>query len=444
MSVLGEAKVKITGDLKPLNAAFRRARNLTSSAVKSIGRTIFKGITGAVKKAARVVKQTVKIIIAAIVAIGVASVKMAMDAEESENLFEVSMENMSKAARRWSDELSKSLGLNSFEVRKMISILNVMLKSMGLTADEAAKVSSELTHLAFDMASFYNLKPEEAFQKIQAGITGEIEPLKRLGIIVNETTVKQWALNKGIIKGTEKLSEIQKVMGRYALIMGQTKTAQGDLERTLDSTTNVFRTIKSQLAELGVQIGNVFKDDVTNAAVAIRDWLVESKGMIIDWAVTIKNVLVPALIDAWKWIKDIFDLARQGKWKEVFQGIGDLLKDAFTIAMDFIMPKAKEIGLAIGEYAASAIREAFGFKPSQRTIAKEQIAYLGEHQRTMVGKEFPEASKGQIDAVVNWRRDFARGTKVEDLSREHLKMLKRLNDDLCKIEKNTRTGAIGP
>jgi hypothetical protein len=189
-------------------------------------------------------------------AVGVAAGKMAIDAVESENLFEVSMGNMADSARKWSEELQTSLGLNEFEVRKNVGTFNVMLDSMGMAEQAAFDMSKGLTQIGYDMASFYNLKPEEAFLKLQSGISGEIEPLKRLGIIVNENMINNWALTHGIIKQGEELSEAGKVWARYNVIMDATQKAQGDLARTLDSPANQLRITMEKLKTAGISLGN--------------------------------------------------------------------------------------------------------------------------------------------------------------------------------------------
>lgn len=192
-----------------------------------------------------------------LIGIGTAATKMAMDAVESENLFEVSMGAMADEARKWSEEISKALGLNAYSVRKNVATYNSMLTSMGLTSQEALKMSEGLTQLSYDMASFYNLKPEEAFEKLKAGISGEAEPLKALGILINENTIKTYAYTHGIAKQGEALTEQQKVMARYGVIMEATKNAQGDLARTMDSPTNKIRVMKEQAEQLGIQFGQI-------------------------------------------------------------------------------------------------------------------------------------------------------------------------------------------
>jgi hypothetical protein len=190
-----------------------------------------------------------------ILAAGTAAVKMAMDAFESENLFEVSMGNMAKAARDWSEELRKQLGLNSYEVRRNVSTFNVMFDSMGVSATGAYEMAKGLTQLSYDMASFYNLKPEEAFTKLQAGISGETVPLKRLGILVDETTTKTYAYTKGIAAQGAELSQQQKLLARYGSILEQTSKAQGDLARTLDSPINKLRIMTANVQQMAIEIG---------------------------------------------------------------------------------------------------------------------------------------------------------------------------------------------
>jgi phage-related protein len=194
---------------------------------------------------------------APVLALGTAATKMAMDAVESENLFEVAMGNMADEARTWSEDISDSLGLNAYSVRENVATYNSMLTSMGLATDESLNMSEGLTQLSYDMASFYNLNPDEAFNKLRAGISGESEPLKTLGVLVNETTTKTYAYTHGIAKQGETLTEAQKVQARYGVIMEATKNAQGDLGRTLDSPTNKLRVMKEQVTQIGIEFGQL-------------------------------------------------------------------------------------------------------------------------------------------------------------------------------------------
>lgn len=239
---------EVNSDLKQLNKSMgklpRTAVNITTR-LESAGRAM-QGFG----------KSMSLFVTAPLVAAGAAMFKMASDVQESENLFEVSMGNMAEDARDFSMKLRKDLGLNQFETRKQIGTLFQMTTAMGLGRDQAFEMSTGLTQLGNDMASFFNLQPEVAFEKIRAGITGEIEPLKSLGIVVDQVAVEQALLNAKLFDGTGKLTEQQKVMGRYLAIMNQTKNAQGDLSRTMDSAQNIIRRLQSRFSEMASTVGN--------------------------------------------------------------------------------------------------------------------------------------------------------------------------------------------
>ena len=190
-----------------------------------------------------------------IMAVGGASLKMAMDAVESENLFEVSFKGMAGQARDWSNQTSQALGLNQYELRRTSGLMFTMFESMGIAKGGAFAMSTGLTTLSADMASFFNLRPEEAFEKLKAGITGQSDPLMALGINVKEATIQAYAYKTGIAAQGAELTEQQKVLARYGSIMEQTKNAQGDLARTLDSPTNQLRIMKEKISEAAVAFG---------------------------------------------------------------------------------------------------------------------------------------------------------------------------------------------
>ncbi|MGE5417432.1 MAG: phage tail tape measure protein [Acidobacteriota bacterium] len=232
-----------------------------------------------------------------LVGIGTAATKMAMDAVESENLFEVAMGTMAKKARTWSDETSKALGLNSYNVRKNMATYNAMLTSMGLTTDESLKMSEGLTKLSYDMASFYNLKPEEAFEKLKSGISGESEPLKSLGILVNDTTIKTYAYTHGIAQQGAALTEAQKVQARYGQIMEVTKNAQGDLARTIDSPTNKLRIMKEQAEQIGIQFGQILIPVLQKLMAVIKPLMDKFQGLSKEQQdLVVKIALIAAAI----------------------------------------------------------------------------------------------------------------------------------------------------
>lgn len=202
-------------------------------------------------------------------AAGAGMLKLSMNAVESENLFDVSMGRMAKNAREWSNQLSASLGLNSYAIRNSLGTWQSMLTAMGSTEQASLSMGKGLTALAYDLASFKNIGFEEAFLKLSSAMTGEVEPMKRLGYIINEEQTKTYAYANGIANMGAKLTETQKVMARYGLIMQVTSLAQGDLARTIDSPLNQLKRLQTQTEEVAIKFGNLlipsFKKAVTEA-----------------------------------------------------------------------------------------------------------------------------------------------------------------------------------
>lgn len=186
------------------------------------------------------------------------SIITAMDSIESDSMFDTVFGPLANDVRQWSEELQNTLGLNGYAIRENVATLYNMTQSMGLASSEALNLSKEMTLLAEDMASFYNLSSDEAFTKIRTGLTGETEPLKALGILVDEATIKQYAYANGIAKTGSELSNTEKVMARYIAIQQQTATASGDLARTINSPANQLRVLQNNLNLLRIELGNAF------------------------------------------------------------------------------------------------------------------------------------------------------------------------------------------
>lgn len=187
-----------------------------------------------------------------------------MDAIESDNLFSVSLGKYADDVYNWSTEVSRALGLNAVEIRKNTGVIYNMTSSMGFAEKQALTMSKGITLLANDMASFYNLNTEEAFNKLRAGITGETEPLKALGILVDENTIKQVAYSEGIATVGSDLTQQQKVLARYIAILKQTGNAQGDLARTLDSPANLFRRLGTEIKNCAQIAGSILMPIIQN------------------------------------------------------------------------------------------------------------------------------------------------------------------------------------
>lgn len=240
MANLGTLIMKIGSDISGLQQGLKTAKTNISSfadSARKSGAMMSLGVT------------------APIVAIGKASLDMAMEAVESENLFKESMGNMANSTRAWSEQLQKDMGLNGYELRKNVALFNTMASSAGLTDKAAMDLSKSTVELSHDMASFFNVAQSDALNDLKAIITGEAEPMKKYGVLLNEATLKNIAYTQGIAKQGEKLTDVQKIQARYAAIMKATSKAQGDLARTIDSPTNRLRVLKEQLNLVQTEMG---------------------------------------------------------------------------------------------------------------------------------------------------------------------------------------------
>lgn len=186
------------------------------------------------------------------------SITEGMDAIEAESMFSTALGGYADQARKWSQELNKTLGLSGYDLRKNVATYFDMTTAMGLAGDTALEVSEDITLLANDIASFKNLSTEEAYTKLRGALTGESEGMKALGYIVDETTVKQTAYKYGLAQVGQELTNSQKVYARYLTIMDSTKNAQGDLARTINSPANQLRMLKSQLKDVMINLGMAF------------------------------------------------------------------------------------------------------------------------------------------------------------------------------------------
>lgn len=189
--------------------------------------------------------------------LGVAGIKLASDLEEVQNVVDVTFGDNAKVINEWAKEAKTAFGMSELSAKQFNGTMGAMLKSMGLNSDEVLNMSTSMVGLAADFASFYNLEHEEAFNKIRAGISGETEPLKQLGINMSVANLEAYALTQGITKQYKEMSQAEQATLRYNYLMSAGADAQGDFARTSDSLANQMRVAKLNMQELGSEIGQL-------------------------------------------------------------------------------------------------------------------------------------------------------------------------------------------
>lgn len=176
---------------------------------------------------------------------------------EDINLFAVAMGNAADSGGRFAQKMENVLGIDSGELMRNMAVFQNLTTSFGMPSDKAYILSQNLTQLGYDMASFFNLRTEDSFQKLQAAISGELEPIRRLGVDISNARLQQELYNLGINKSINSLSQADKAQLRYIAIMKQTTNAQTDMGRTLNSPANQMRILKAQIDLLGRSLGAV-------------------------------------------------------------------------------------------------------------------------------------------------------------------------------------------
>lgn len=185
-------------------------------------------------------------------------IKESANYQESLNLFMVTMGENAKEAKEWVDMFSEALYLDPSNVMQYMGSFNSLTKGLGVGADRAYLMSKNLTQLTYDLASFKNLNFDTAFRKLQSAMSGEIEPLRNVGVALSQATLQQLAYSLGIEKNVADMTEAEKAQLRYIQIMKSSTEWQTDMGRTLVTPANALRVIKQQFTLLARAIGNVF------------------------------------------------------------------------------------------------------------------------------------------------------------------------------------------
>jgi hypothetical protein len=253
---IGDVTIRIGASTTELEKDLRKAeRALQATAQKftAIGQNLTLGVT------------------APVLAAGAAAFKMASDYEESLNKVRVAFGSSSSSVEEFSKTAIDSIGLAEQSALDMAALFGDMATSMGLTRPAAAEMSTSLVQLAGDLSSFKNINIEEVTTALAGVFTGETESLKRLGIVMTEANVQAYALEKGIKKKLNTMSQAEKVALRYEYVLNATKNAQGDFARTSDGAANQMRVVSQAVKDLGADFGKILLPVITPLIKSIAD-----------------------------------------------------------------------------------------------------------------------------------------------------------------------------
>lgn len=234
-------------------------------------------------------------------------IALASDLEEVQNVVDTTFGDNALQIDQFAKSAAAGYGMSELSAKKFTGTMGAMLKSMQLTDAEVLSMSTSLVGLAGDMASFYNLESEEAFDKLRAGISGETEPLKQLGINMSVANLEAFALGEGITKAYKDMSQAEQATLRYNYVMQATADAQGDFVRTSDSYANQQRILALNIENISAAIGGKLLPYITQLTTATNKLIsgnisgsefAESIGETLTQAVGQLSGVLPALLDS--------------------------------------------------------------------------------------------------------------------------------------------------
>ena len=224
-----------------------------------------------------------------VAAIGVASIKFASDLDEARNKSNVTFGAFGDQVEEFASTAAQNFALSERAALEYSGTLGTILNASGLAAKASADMSVEMVKLASDLASFNNIPIEEALNKLRSGLVGEAEPLRTVGVLISQAALETKALEMGIGDLNGVLTEGEKVAVRYALIMEQTTSQQGDFARTSESVANQLKIAQAQMEDAAATLGTQLLPIATKVIKAFSE--------LVGWFASLdetaqKNILI--------------------------------------------------------------------------------------------------------------------------------------------------------
>jgi hypothetical protein len=280
--------VEIVGDSRQLERAFQRSGKSAKQFNQQIGRLSRGGI--AASGLFRGMGQSIAFASgtflggAGLVAGMKSAVEAASDLNEQVSKTNVVFGESAGQIEAWSKTTAQAMGLSQRQALATASSFGALFKPIGLVGPKAAEQAKALTQLGGDLASFYNTSVQDALDAVRSGIVGESEPLRRYGVLLSETRVRQEAMAETGRTNAKALTNQEKAAARVALIFKDTALAQGDFARTSGGLANQLRQAQANIEDLRVAIGRVLVPEVTKAVNVFNEWISQSQNQaqVID------------------------------------------------------------------------------------------------------------------------------------------------------------------
>jgi len=263
-------------------------------------------------------------------------ISAASDLNETTSKVGVVFGQNAKDVLAWGKQSATAFGMSQNAALGAAATYGNLFVALGITGDQASGMSKKLVELAGDLASFNNVSPEEALQALQSGLVGEVEPLRKFGVNLNEVTLSQKAMSMGLVKTTKGvLPPAIRTQAAYALILEQTKTAQGDFARTASGLANQQRIAAAKVEDSFARMGQALLPIAAQIVPAVADGLSALVGGIADVIAAMQDFVA--------------------SHKEAFAAVGDVLGLVGQLVAFLIGPMVAGIG-----FTAKLVGNAFG------------------------------------------------------------------------------------
>lgn len=276
VQLASKATSAITSSVRSMTNAFSKLRGESSGIQRASS-----GISGLVRTAGSLLA------VKGVADFGKSAIELGSNITEVENVVDAAFGSMAGKAYDFAKNAASQFGLSELAAKQYSGTMMAMLKSSGVAQGAASDMSIALAGLAGDLASFYNIETDEAFRKLRAGISGETEPLKQLGINMNIANLEAYAMANGINKAYKEMTLAEQTTLRYNYIIAKTGDAQGDFARTAGTWANQLRLLRLNIQSISAIIGqgliaallpaikllNKFMGKLTEAAKKFRDFM---------------------------------------------------------------------------------------------------------------------------------------------------------------------------
>lgn len=255
-----DVMIKLVADVSGLQKELQSVKKSLDDVGTNTSKTA-STITSAFKKVGTVIAGALAV--DKIVGFGKECVSLGAYVQEMENKFNVVFASTGASMDKWAGDFANAIGRSKTEIKDGVANLGDLLTGYGMTEDAAGKLSQQVIELSYDLASFNNVQDTDAIDRMTKGILGEHEGLKALGIAINETTLQNKMMEMGLTGQFAKLDEVTKAQVRYAIMLDQTKNAQGDALRSADSYTNKMKRLEATMSTVKETIGGALIPVVT-------------------------------------------------------------------------------------------------------------------------------------------------------------------------------------